>query len=594
MHPFLNKVASSFDVSGQQVLSLFKNRKDYEGTNKTILFFVGFLLTPITLIGALWGYVRSYDRFLRGRNDPPDLAPLVPIQRVAMILGAVVIWLVGYIIWKIVVFLFQTFFSEEFLQSPGPLIIIGANLILTPLFLLFFNLWRNRIYNTITEATRFGTARFARNEELADLTLNQGLYIGNLNYAYPKQGHLITVAGTRGGKGVNLIIPNLLGKSNYEGSWVVIDPKGENAAITARYQRSKGQDVQILDPWRLQAAAGSEATYNPLDLIASADNEHLSDDATIIAEMIVPSSDKGEQFFNDRARSMISGMLIHIVLTAENPHLGILWECLRRGDEQWNELVADMAVSDNPIVKATGNEILNIMTKSDKTFGSILSTAQQYTDFLKSPALQRSLTKSNFEISKLSEGKTTLYIIIPADKLHSHYQWLRLVVTTALRAVIRNKNKRVTFLLDEFAALGYISEIRTALSTYAGFNVTVWPILQSLIQLQDKYGKDWETFLGNTAVKQFFNVGDNFTADYLSSALGETTFITYPNDGQGHPRANATARRLVTPGEVRRGSGDNIFALIEQRPPTYFRKYPYYEIGELQERYDVNPYFNDI
>lgn len=42
--------------------------------------------------------------------------------------------------------------------------------------------------------------------------------------------HVMTVAGSRAGKGISLIIPNLL---FYEGSAVVIDPKGENARITA-------------------------------------------------------------------------------------------------------------------------------------------------------------------------------------------------------------------------------------------------------------------------------------------------------------------------------------------------------------------------
>lgn len=43
--------------------------------------------------------------------------------------------------------------------------------------------------------------------------------------------HIITVAGSRSGKGVSMIIPNLL---FYRGSVLVIDPKGELASITAR------------------------------------------------------------------------------------------------------------------------------------------------------------------------------------------------------------------------------------------------------------------------------------------------------------------------------------------------------------------------
>jgi type IV secretion system protein VirD4 len=42
--------------------------------------------------------------------------------------------------------------------------------------------------------------------------------------------HVMTIAGSRAGKGVSLIVPNLL---LYEGSALVFDPKGENAKITA-------------------------------------------------------------------------------------------------------------------------------------------------------------------------------------------------------------------------------------------------------------------------------------------------------------------------------------------------------------------------
>lgn len=62
--------------------------------------------------------------------------------------------------------------------------------------------------------------------------------------------HVMTIAGSRAGKGVSLIIPNLL---LYEDSALVIDPKGENARITARRRGTEadglGQDVYVLDPF---------------------------------------------------------------------------------------------------------------------------------------------------------------------------------------------------------------------------------------------------------------------------------------------------------------------------------------------------------
>ena len=79
--------------------------------------------------------------------------------------------------------------------------------------------------------------------------------------------HLLTIAGSRAGKGVSMIIPNLI---FYKGSAVIIDPKGENAARTAG-RRGKGtkaggkglkQDVYVLDPFG--ESGRPSASFNPL------------------------------------------------------------------------------------------------------------------------------------------------------------------------------------------------------------------------------------------------------------------------------------------------------------------------------------------
>jgi type IV secretion system protein VirD4 len=57
--------------------------------------------------------------------------------------------------------------------------------------------------------------------------------------------HIITIAGTRAGKGRSAIIPNML---RYQGSVLAIDPKGELALATAR-QRAKTQKVCVIDPF---------------------------------------------------------------------------------------------------------------------------------------------------------------------------------------------------------------------------------------------------------------------------------------------------------------------------------------------------------
>ncbi|EAQ46901.1 hypothetical protein MED193_16949 [Roseobacter sp. MED193] len=81
--------------------------------------------------------------------------------------------------------------------------------------------------------------------------------------------HCLTVAPTRSGKGTTQIIPNLL---TYKGSTVIIDPKGENAKITAAARMAMGQDVQIVDPWNIANVEGFDAAcFNPLDWLKPGD-----------------------------------------------------------------------------------------------------------------------------------------------------------------------------------------------------------------------------------------------------------------------------------------------------------------------------------
>ena len=74
---------------------------------------------------------------------------------------------------------------------------------------------------------------------------------------YDGEAHLLTLAPTRSGKGVGAVIPNLL---TAERSILCIDPKGENARVTARARRRLGP-VHVLDPFSVSGVPSS--AYNP-------------------------------------------------------------------------------------------------------------------------------------------------------------------------------------------------------------------------------------------------------------------------------------------------------------------------------------------
>jgi type IV secretion system protein VirD4 len=98
--------------------------------------------------------------------------------------------------------------------------------------------------------------------------------------------HMITVAGSRAGKGVSVIVPNLI---FYPGSVLAIDPNGELASITARRRAEGfGQKVFVLDLFdrTTEQARPYKASFNPMAIIHTTDNRHIVEDAGLIADAL--------------------------------------------------------------------------------------------------------------------------------------------------------------------------------------------------------------------------------------------------------------------------------------------------------------------
>lgn len=130
--------------------------------------------------------------------------------------------------------------------------------------------------------------------------------------------HFITIAGSRSGKGTSAIIPNL---RLYKGSVICLDPKGENAVITAE-RRGKGnsfckgleQKIFVIDPFGITKGLPDDmrASFNPLSLLRP-DGDSVVEDAALIAEALVVSTDDKAAHPDESARNIITGIILHLI-----------------------------------------------------------------------------------------------------------------------------------------------------------------------------------------------------------------------------------------------------------------------------------------
>lgn len=449
------------------------------------------------------------------------------------------------------------------------------------------------------------------------LRSRDGLLLGrhqgtDLRYSGP--GHLLTVAPTRAGKGVGAVVPALLETAD---SVLVTDPKGENFAITGAYRRDVlGQRVVALDPFGLAERLGlpddlcraALGAYNPLDLIDAASPDAV-DDAAVIADMlVVPEPGSAGSFWDDEARALLAGLVLHVASAASvrsSRTLLTVRALLTLSPAEFKELMTKMEASPLPAVQRAANRL---QQKEDRERSGVVSSAQRHTHFLDSARMEHVLggsasgaasgkASSALALAELGTGPLTLYLVLPPDRLDTFSRWLRLVIACAVAELARTppvRGRRVLFLLDEFANLGPMAPVKRAVSLMAGYGIRVWTFLQDLTQLKGLYPRDWETFVANADVIQAFGVTDQTTAEYLSKMVGRTTVFGQSQTagksrGKNYSRsagssASEQGRDLATPDELRRLGPDEELLLAGREDPVIATKVRYYADRQLKRR----------
>lgn len=430
---------------------------------------------------------------------------------------------------------------------------------------------------------------------------------------YSGDGHLLTLGPTRSGKGVSVLIPNLL---TYPGSVVVTDPKGENYTVTWRRREQMGHEIVALDPFAITDAPSR--CFNPLDMI-DPNGPDVSDDAMLLADMLIlPGAAVGEAaFWDNEARALIAGLILYVAVkedrTSGTRTLPQVRRLLTAPESEFAKLLEAMqkcAHDRTPAGQLIARAATRHLQKADKERSGVISTAQSHTHFLDSPRMVQILQSSGggLLLDRLKTDRISLYLILPAERLSTYQRWLRLMIGCGLLAMVRTRAQpadRVLFLLDEFANLGRLRPVEDAISLVGGYGASFWLFIQDLAQLKDTYRDRWETFEANLQVLQAIAVNDLFTAKHLSERLGEETIYVESENlstGVSHGRhgsrqqsaAQTTAekgRRLLTADEILRLPHDEQLLFIRGVAPIRARKLNYLRDIEFTGLADENPMY---
>ena len=414
--------------------------------------------------------------------------------------------------------------------------------------------------------------------------------------SFSGQQFAMVAAPTRSGKGVGIVVPNLL---HWTGSVVVLDIKQENFDITAGFRTALGQKVYLFNPF---ANDRRSHRYNPLGYVR--DDQNRIGDLQSIAKVFYPAEGK-DTFFDEQAANLFLGLGLYLCETPERPRT--LGELLRvsSGDgspirDYLLGLITKRAALGTPLSKPCVEALHRFCAASDNTLASILASFNAPLAMWANPLVEASTATNDFDLRRVRCEKMSIYVGITPDHLHEAGRLLnlffsQLVSLNTMEMPSKNPALRYSclLLLDEFTAIGKVAILAKAVSYMAGYNLRLLPIIQSQSQLLSVYGpEDARTFVTNHALQVLFAPREQKDAEEYSEMLGYQTFEAKSRSRQhggksGGGRSTSISeqrRALLLPQEIRELGLDKEIISLENCKPILCEKIRYYDDRHFMSR----------
>ncbi|MEJ2789158.1 MULTISPECIES: type IV secretory system conjugative DNA transfer family protein [unclassified Pseudoxanthomonas] len=458
-----------------------------------------------------------------------------------------------------------------------------------------------------------GRARFAGMVDVARKgflgSRDDGIVVGQLNgklLRLPGQQFVILAAPTRSGKGVGVVIPNLL---DYRESAVVLDIKQENFDLTSGWRKSIGHEVYLFNPF---AEDRRTHRWNPMTYV-SPDPAFRVSDLQSIAAMLYPDADDKDKFWVSQARNAFLAFSLYLFeryeqdRSAEKPTLGAVLR-VASGDGGELKPYLQKLVQAPFLSSHAQTAFAGLLSQADVTFASIIGSFREPLNPWLNPVLDAATSADDFRLDDVRRRRMTIYVGIQPNKLAES----RLIVNLFFSQLI-NVNTKVLpqndaslkhqclLLMDEFTAIGRVDIIAKAVAYMAGYNLRLLPIIQSMAQLDAVYGKEVSrTIITNHALQIIYAPREQQDANDYSEMLGYTTIrrrARTRSHGQGRNVSDNEVlekRALMLPQELKAMGPEKEIVLYEGLAhPILCRKVRYYQDGyftrRLMPKVDVEP-----
>lgn len=458
-----------------------------------------------------------------------------------------------------------------------------------------------------------GNARFASGAEVARAGLlgakgqaGPSILVGRFGrrfLALPGQLSVMLSAPTRSGKGVGVVIPNLL---NWPDSVVVLDIKGENFDVTAGYRAAHGQAVYAFSPFDED---GRSHRWNPLSTVRTSPL-HRVGDLLAIGQVFFPNdggNTSSEAFFNDQARNLFLGIGLYLLETSGLPRT--IGEMLRQSSGKGRSLKDHFAAAiqqrqedGKPLSDECTDALQRLLSNSENTLSSIVATFNAPLVIFADAVVDAATSADDFRLEDVRRRRMSIYVRIPPNRLANARPLLNLFFsqlvslnTRALPEQDRSIAVQCLLVNDEFAAMGRVGILSSAAAFLAGYDLRLLTVVQAMSQLDAVYGeKEARTFATNHGLQILYAPREQRDAEEYSAMLGHFTeratsrgrSRSFSGRGQTTVSRNESDQRraLLLPQEFKELGSERLVIVMENCKPIFGEKIRYHREKVFMER----------
>jgi len=479
------------------------------------------------------------------------------------------------------------------------------------LALLFFMLSTSN--GKYRQGKEYGSARWATSKELKKFAdsknednnlifsedVKMSLTTKNMDFDYQRNKNVLVCAGSGAGKTEMYVKPNI---SQLHSSYVLTDPKGKVFHETGKMMSENGYQVKIFDVNTFKNCN----KFNPF--------KYIHDEITLkrVIQCIIDATNgensrKGEPFW-DKSEELLLGSIFSFLYYKYkgDPKKGITGT----GDLPKLYEVSDLIRLLNRENEEVPSVLERMFEKFEDRFGSENYAVTQFNSFKNYRGDTRSsvvaiatarfsmfdlqdirdiLDDDELEIDTWVTKKTIVYLPIP--DMDTTFNFLTtMIFVLAFRTLEHqidnefhgNPPNHIRFLLDEFANLGKIPNIKEALAVFRSREMSINVIVQNINQLTSMYKEDWKSFVGNCDTIMYLSGGtEPETEKFFSERAGKETINMKKNsenrgsNGSYSISHEVLGRDLITKDEVNRLPRSECLVSISSMPMYKGKKFPF-------------------